>query len=219
VYTQESIASSGYEGWVVWLDGTPVRNPGGVLLGYDNSIPIFEAVPHNPHLLNIAEGTGQEQEVRAISRQTMDWEDVPHDRINTLEYYGFRGAWDQPVCTITKIPDHRVRWIQFKCAAMIVQTVILDDSRGDETGHGQQRTGVTAVVLGYWDQTVGEAKMLEFKRNGSKGDIIEFSGRNHPCWPKPLGFAIGPHVLGLNDFPAPPDTIGEFANAEHGRVM
>ena len=200
MFTQDSIAASGYEGWVAWTDGTPVINPGSVLIGYDNSTPLFEAVPHNPYRLGIALDTGKEREVRATGRQTMDWKDLPHARVNTLELYGFRSAFAQPVITIMRQLDRELRWIQYKRGAVVVQTLI---RAVDEVVTGQERTGITGWVVGYWDMTAGHAKLWEFNSDGSKGPILEFEGSNHPCWSKPLGFGLAPMVLGLKDSQVP----------------
>jgi len=46
--------------------------------------------------------------------------------------------------------------------------------------------------------TVGQAQLWEFPaRGGKRPPDLEFSGRNHPCWPRPLGFGLHPTVLGL----------------------
>ncbi len=207
-HTHTSIAESGYEGWVAWLDGTPVRNPAGDLTGYDDATPIFERIPHNPHLANLALGAGVERIFRGGGRKTMHWGDVPQERVNWLEIYGFRYAYSQPICQLMRQPGRSMRWIQFKKGALILQTLVC---AVDEEGTGVERTGLTSWVIGFWDRTVGQAKLLEFRRDGSKS-VLAYEGSNHPCWPKPLGFGLGPHVLGLTADQVPP-VPEEFRNS------
>lgn len=198
--TPDQIRESTFEGWVAWLDGTPAY-VNGQLVGYDVCTPIFEAVPHNPALLPVVPGTHQVP-VRQANRNTLDWKLVPHERIVQLELYAFRGAYPkQPVIQITKLPGHDMRWIQFKRGGIVVPAAM----HAGET-MGQRRLGTTAYVIGYWDRTVGEARLLEVSARGGKIEQLGLDGRNHPCWPRPLGFGISPVVLGLktDDVPAPP---------------
>ena len=210
MYTQDSLRESGYEGWVAWIDGYPVINPAdGVLVAYDGCTPLLESVPHNPHLIQVASGH-VEREVQRAERTVIDWKDLPHTRVRTLELYAFRGAFphhDQPLLSIQAQPDRVLRWIQYKRTGLVVS--------GGAGGTGQSRLGISSWIMGYWDTTVGQATMWEIPGNGAawpsaKYPKLEYSGRNHPCWPKPLGFAIAPHVLGLKaeDVPPPPEGFG-----------
>jgi hypothetical protein len=51
---------------------------------------------------------------------------------------------------------------------------------------------------------VGQGQFWDYPARGGKVTGEEFSGRNHPCWPKPLGFGFAPVVLGLTEADVPP---------------
>lgn len=202
MYTQEGLArDSTYEGWVAWVGGQAVCAPDGTLLGYDGTTPLFEAVPHNPLMAQVAGGL-QDRAPQGGDRQSVDWKDVPQERVVMLELYAFReerrgggGRFDcgQPVISILKQPGRDLRWIQFKRGGVLVPTTVGPDSEPI----GQQRTGITAWVMGYWDRSVGHAEMWEVPRVGAWPPKLELQGANHPCWPRPWGFGLSPHVLGL----------------------
>lgn len=106
----DSIAASDYEGWVAYLgDGTP----------------IYEEVRHSAKRGSLIRD-GIELAARPADRQTMEWRDLPMDRIWRVELYFARGRWgktgrDQPVCQIDRVPDDPdFRFIQFKRASKAV---------------------------------------------------------------------------------------------------
>lgn len=193
MYTQQSLAESDYTGWVAWIDGSPIIDPrDGRLLGWDGCTPILESRPPNPYLIQL-EGGGGEGPVRHDSRHVMDWRHLPHERVVTLEMYGFRATYPgQPVVSIVAQPDRRLRWIQYRRRSILVRAGVGGSPEGSPS-----RTGVTSWVMGYWDTTVGQAQMWDVPANGGKIGRLEFSGSNHPCWPRPLGFGLNPVVLGL----------------------
>ena len=204
MYTQDTIKESDYEGWVAWIDGSPVINPSTQgIMGYENCTPLFENVPHNPKLASIITGV-EDREVRTSDRQTIDWKNLPHGRVKVLELYAFRDIYpNQPLIQIAAQPNHDILWIQYKRGGLLIQTA---NNPHAITNTGQSRTGVSSWVMGYWDRTVGQAQIWDYPARGGKIQKKEFSGRNHPCWPTPLGFGLSPHVLGLNpeDVPALP---------------
>ncbi len=217
MYTQEMIAQSDYEGWVAWVDGTPIINPAtNGLIGWHGSTPIFEKVVHAPGRASIADGM-VERATRTADRTTMDWKELPHEHVRELELYAFRDVRDvQPLVTLTANANRDVRWIQYKTGAVVVPAVTQIGRVLDRQTTAQRRVSIGAWRVGYWDRTVGQCEMIEFYADGRDPHRYNHSGSNHPCWPKPMGFALAPFVLGLADDDVPP-LPAEFAAA--GPVM
>lgn len=208
MYTQEGLArDSSYEGWVAWVDGHAVMGPDERILGYDKCTALFEEIKHQPELTALVRDS-KVRTPRASSRQTIEWKNLPHDRVVMLELYAFRDTYrhggafgvGQPVVSMLRPYDHDVRWIQFKRGGVIVPSV----SHRDQERGGQRRTGISAWVIGYWNRTIGQAEVWEVPAAGGKWPPkLEFQGINHPCWPRPFGFGYAPHVLGLAEEEVP----------------
>lgn len=165
--TPESIAASDYEGWVAWVDGSP----------------IFERVPWNPNLLQIVTGAS-EQAVRFEDRNTTEWRDVPNQKIERFELYFDRAHWqNQPVIRMDREPGHHaVRFIQLKLGGLAVGGNLL-----------QRRLGLIGYRIGYWDPLRNVCEMYEYLRNGkmTKLPIV-----GDPCLPRPHGHGYAPVVMG-----------------------
>lgn len=210
MYSPDSIRDSTYEGWVAWIDGTPVINPAtNGLIGYDGVTALFERVDDNPLLSAIAtELDHLAPTPKRPDRQTVDWAQLPHARVCQLELYAFRSAYKkQPLVSITRNHNHQVRWIQYKRGGLLINSASVVGKDKDLIEPKVRRTGVTAYVIGYWDMTAGEAKYWEVPASGNGGNRFpgyEYEGRNHPCWPRPHGFGFNPKVLGLKPEQVPP---------------
>lgn len=210
MYTPEMIRESRYEGWVAWIDGTPLLNPAtGGLLDWPGAQALFEEVPHNPLLKSTIAGA-TDREPQFGGRNEVDWKDLPHERTCILELYAFRHRFPkQPIAQFVRNVDQDVRWIQMKRGAVVVNAAAITKERNeDRFGAKQERTGISSWVLGYWSSwmnngtLVGQCEMVEYFESG-KLQRYEFSGSNHPCWPKPLGMGFAPHVLGLTEADVP----------------
>lgn len=206
-----TLVESSYEGWVAWTGGYPVRMPDGTHAGYNDMTPILEAVAHNPFRVNLLGGV-PERAPRPVDHRTMDWNDLPHGDVRVLELYAFRRRGrEQPVISIAMAPGKAARWIQYKKTGIIAQTASLSgDARADDKDvpGGVARLGIQSWVVGYWhfDGLRGEAKIFEYGPSGVV-EGFEYEGRNHPCWPRPLGFGMSPHVLGLKPEDVPPSPM------------
>ena len=167
MWTPELIAASDYEGWVAWIDGSP----------------IFEAVPWNPKLLQLAPGM-TEQAVRFDDRQTMDWKNVPGEKVERFELYFCRQHWQgQPVLQMDRQPGHHaVRFVQLKLGGIAVGANL-----------EQSRLGLIGYRVGYWDPIRNVCEMYEYLRNGqmTKLPIV-----GDPCAPRPHGHGYAPVVMG-----------------------
>lgn len=199
--SQDSIRESDYEGWVAWVDGEPAY-VGDKLVGFKNATPLFESIPHNPRLIQVASGL-PDRAPRLPTRQVIDWKQLPHERVVMLELYAFRDVYSrQPVIQIQRQPGRDLRWIQYKKSGLIAHAGHRDRRR--EIEGGQARTGITMWMIGYWDRTVGQCQIFGVPARGGEWDRLEFDGSNHPCWPRPLGFGLSPVVLGLSGEDVPP---------------
>ncbi len=217
--TPESIAESSYEGWVAWVGGTAIRNPATMgLVGWENCSPIFEAVEHNPGLAQIIGGL-RDRLPMPRTRRSMDWKELPHEEVKILQLYAFRQTYgnEQPLLTLVRNVDRDTRWIQTKSRGLVLPSTHIAKGDARESGGvtGQARTGIISWRLGYWDRTIGQCEMVEYFADGREPQKWEFQGKGHPwggvsnpCWPRPLGFALAPHVLGLSDEDVPPVPSG-----------
>lgn len=203
MYTPTMIAESDYEGWVGWVDGAPVLNPStNGLVAWDGCTPIFEEVPHQPTLFPLAHGLeDRARNVNFGDRKTLDWKQLPHERVMILELYAFRNTYgNQPLVTLYRNVNRDVRWIQFKRGSIVVPGGLVTKERNeDKFGTSQRRTGINSWCVGYWDRTVGQCEMIEFFAAGGEPQRWSHDGANHPCWPKPMGFGLSPVVLGLTE--------------------
>jgi hypothetical protein len=162
-----NIADSGYIGWVVWVDG----------------VPIFQSVPHNSKLAQPMSGAYLQQ-VRASDRNTMDWSDLPHDRIHRLELYGFHDIYDQPVFRMDK-PLDALSVVRYCCLTMGSVSV--------GSVEGQRRTGIFGWKVGWFNTKRQECGIWEVSRNGKR----QLDCNGNPCLPYPEGLGISPTVFGL----------------------
>jgi hypothetical protein len=216
LYTPASFRESSYIGWVAWVGGRPLVLPDGTFGGWVDTTPLLEAVPHDARLAQVI-AAADERGSRGSARNVIDWKSVPHPDVHVLELYAFRDVYDaQPLVKITAPPDgHDIRWIQFKRRSIVAETAVARRTR-ERSGpsSGQSRTGISSWVMGYWDRTVGQAQYWDYPARGGKIEAFEYSGRNHPCWPRPLGFGLAPAVLGLRPeqvYPLPPAWAGARA--------
>lgn len=203
--SQASLAESDYEGWVAWLDGRPVYadGAGGPFIGYDACVPLFEEVPSAAPYRSTVAGV-QDRKARPGGRQTMVWDELPHARVMCLELYAFRDVYNwggphgngQPMIQLTRTPGHEVRWIQYKAGGLTLP------AQGAEPG--VRRTGIFSWTVGFWDVTAQEVATWELKKTGGEPVKTLLPTGCHPCWPKPLGFGLAPHVLGLTPEDVPP---------------
>lgn len=186
-----SIAESGYIGWVVYVDGSP----------------IFQAVPVNVALKQL-HADAYYPERRPADRNTVDWKDLPHARIDRLELYGFHDDYtDQPLFRMDREPGADVRYCCMAMAGIAVGTdpYLLE---------GQVRTGIAGWKLGWFNVARLEYDLWEVTRQGRNrlspaGGYLPHEGpplAGHPCWQRPYGFGLAPFVFGLSgDFHLPGD--------------
>lgn len=197
---QRALSESDYEGWVAWLDGTPLVIDGEPA-GYANCLPVFEAVVLDPARLKTIEGV-TERGARHRGRQTLEWRDLPHERVSFLELYAFRSVYRrQPVVQIQRPAGHDVRFIQFKKGGVAVSAGM------GVGGGGQARTGVHSYVVGFHNSTTRQAATYEVKRTGGMPKETVLPEGVHPCWPRTVGgLGLSPMVFGLTEdaIPAAP---------------
>lgn len=187
----QSIAESLYVGWVVWIDGNPV----------------FQEVPVNFKLHQTVYG-GLAVKNRRADRNTVDWRDLPHAKINRLEVYGFHEHYThQPLIRIDREPGA----VDLRYACMTMQGLAFGPGIV-----GQARTGIAGWKVGWFNPARKEYDLWEIRRDhrkrlnpaGSPQYLPENSNscKGHPCWPRPYGFGIAPYVFGLTeeDVPSPP---------------
>lgn len=178
-----TIRDSGYQGWVVYVDGSP----------------IFEAVPHQPRLLQPARGSIV-LPPRRPDRNTMEWKNLPHDRVHRLElYFARHRLTSQPAIRIDRQPGNPdMRFLQSKLGGVAIGAGA-GNSR-DRLDVGQQRLGVVGYRVGFWNPAANECRLFELTRDTTRdlGSVL------HPCWPAPLGFGIAPWVVGLTEEQVPP---------------
>ena len=144
----ESLVPDGYEGWVAWIDG----------------VPIFESVPHNPKLLQLAPGMVQ-QLVRPEARSAMQWKRVPNQKIDRFElFYARDRIPKQPVIRFDKEPNANVRFLQMKMGGLL--------------GNVPLRLGLNGYRVGYWAPErkhpkggIGFCQMWEIRRDGTVIDL------------------------------------------------
>ena len=178
-----------YEGWsVVLRDGSRV----------------YEAVPWNPNLLQLAPGA-KSLPVRGYGRNTRDFLDVKWYEIQTLEVYFSRDTIpDQPAVLLERAPGaDKVRFFQFKMGAVKVSAGGGGDS-GDRLPEGQARQGTFGYRVGYWNPHTNECQAIEVTRKGSKRLPVVA----HPCWPRPYGYGLAPYVVHLRDDEVPASPVG-----------
>lgn len=169
--TPESLAASDFEGWVAWIDGTP----------------LFERVPHNPTLLGLVAGA-RETATRRADRATLEWRDVPADRVDRFELYFGREHWpDQPVIRIDREPGHHaLRFVQMKMGGLVV---------GADVEQG--RLGLVGYRVGYWDPLRRVCEMYEYRRNGTSRRTIVAT--TDPFAPRPAGLGLARETVGKED--------------------
>lgn len=189
-----SIAESGYIGWVVWIDGAPV----------------FERVPVNFKLVQPT-ATALLPQTRPESRNTVDWKQLDHARIDRLEVFGFYEHFtQQPLMRLDRGPGmHGIRY-----CCMTMQGIAFGPGM-----IGQRRTGIAGWKVGWYNPHRSEFDLWEITRKHRKRLNPEWSPtyrdersqpcKGHPCWPRPYGFGISPHVFGLaeRDVPSSPATV------------
>lgn len=186
-----ALRESSYEGWVAYVNGEP----------------IFERVSVHP--LDIPENVigGTRPPVRD-GRQFAEWDELQTEafrrrvgQVHRVEvYFGRQVArMSQPAIWYACNPGDRVRFIQFKRRARLANAGGLDSPHA--------RTGVLSYSLGYWDRATNECRLFECDpqhpavvfcplcRLGAH-ECACLPIRN-PCWPRPQGFGLSPHVLGL----------------------
>jgi hypothetical protein len=185
----ESLAASGYEGWVAYVDGSP----------------IFEARPANVSLAQLIPGAVDQ--VRAAARDTVEWRDLPQERVQAVELYAFHGHWgEQPILRIDREPGFpQMRFIQMKLRGLIVPT---------HGARGLERTGIAGYRIGYYNPPRAEYDLLEltpqYRSQMDPAGGFRPPGapplKGHPCWPRPHGFGLAPHTVGLTEdqVPSPP---------------
>jgi hypothetical protein len=179
--TTEALRASSYEGWVAWVNGQP----------------IFEAVPLNPRLAQLAPGAAT-QMTRQPGRNVMDWDDVPNERIDLLEVYFDRGfRKEQPALMIAKNPGADLCFFQMKTTGMVVNVGVLAHAQH----RGQERTGVHGYRIGYFDRKQNFSMMWEVQRGVWQPKEYPIVG--HPCWPRPHGYGLNPTIMGLTESDVP----------------
>lgn len=162
-----SIAESDYEGWVAWVEGSP----------------IFEAEPFNVKLAPLFdEKLGRP--ARKETHQTLDWKKVPNEKIERLDLYFARKVYkNQPVIRIDKEPGHNwVRFVQMKLGSMIFGPT-----------EGARRLGISGYRIGYWDTRRNICEIFEYHRDGTTKQLPPVA---NPFLPKPQGFGYSRSVIG-----------------------
>lgn len=138
-----SIIASGYEGWVAWIDGSP----------------IFEAVPVQSMLAPVASGL-HVTATRPMNRAVREWKDLPNGQIDQLELYFARDKFPgQPVFRVWREPGSDVRMIQMKLGGVVFM------------GTSQQRLGVIGYRVGFWNRHQMLCQVWEFRRDGSRIEL------------------------------------------------
>jgi hypothetical protein len=166
---QTSIAASDYEGWVAWIDDTP----------------IFEHVEYNPKLLPLISDASH-LEFREKAHNVLEWKELPHDKLTRVELYFCRKKYPgQPAWRCDREPGLEMRFIQMKLGSITIATDRVH-------GGGQHRTGVVGYRVGLWIPSRKECKLWEINRS----EIIYMGEVSDPCAPRPTGFGFAPHVIG-----------------------
>lgn len=196
-----SLARSDYVGWVAYVD----------------NVPIYEHVPFAQGLrkggVGLAQPTPKAQTLtaRAENRTTMEWRDLPHDKIQRVELYYARERVPvdrQPVIRFDREPGADLRFIQFKTGALLTASGMATKKNQEDLKHlrmGQERIPLISWTMGYWDKRKGECVLVEVTPNADGEGCMEIYGPvPHPCWPRPIGFGLAPHTVGLteSDIPA-----------------
>ena len=184
----ESIAATGYTGWVAWVDD-----------GGPEWSPVFESRPHNPKLAQVVGSLvrPEEEAVRKRSNQTMDWKQIYGDpalmaKVQLVAVFAFYGHYTQQPLMVIQRNAPGCWFIQYK-------------KRGLQMPHqgdgGLQRTAVMAYYLGYWESQakVPHVTMIEATAKG-RGTLTT----KHPCWPKPHGLGLNLAMCGLTAEQVPP---------------
>lgn len=199
-----------YVGWVAYVGGQPATMPdghGGHMTAWQGGTPIFEAVRKDPSLDSVLPGA-RDQARRQAGRRTLEWEDLPQDRVVRLELYFARDVWDQPCARLDRAEgfagDSRWRWIQYKHRSKVVpahRESILD---------GPTRTGIQKWTVGCVRPMADGWGAVRVEFDPSTGEQRQEEIRAHPCWPTTAGgWGLAPHVLGLDpdEVPDPPATL------------
>jgi hypothetical protein len=193
-----------YIGWVAYVDGVPI---------YEN-VPYFQASEKGgPDMVQPMSGSLLLPN-RQISRNCLQWEMLPHEKIQRLELWF---GWDhtpphkQPVIRLDRMGPE-LRFIQYKRGAIVVDAGYAVESFGG----GQSRTGVQSYVMGYWDPVPNITEIIEVKAQRpftGESPITRQAVRGHPCWPRPHGFGLGPQVVQLTSEDVPTLPMIEAVNA------
>lgn len=164
-----SIRDSDYIGWVAYVDGQP----------------IFEAVRRPVGAYQLAATAPDAPIHRAEDRRTMQWRDLPHERVERVELYWARGQLSQPAFRIDRAPDcHTMRFLQMKRGGISVPT---------QAGERPTRHGLVAYVIGYWDPARPLAELWEI---GDR-EVRKLGAVKDPWAPKPEGFGLNRRAFGL----------------------
>lgn len=186
--TSRSIAESGYVGWVVWIDGNPV----------------FQEIPVNFKLVQSVRGA-LTIPTRRESRNTVDWRDLDHTKIDRLEIYGFYEHYtEQPLFRMDRAPGAT----ELRYACMTMQGIAFGPGIV-----GQARTGIAGWKAGWYNPARREFDLWEITRDhraklnphGNPTYLPQNAAacKGHPCWPRPHGFGIAPFVFGLEEHQVP----------------
>ena len=205
-----ALAASDYQGWVVYVDGAP----------------IFEAASRIPRELNRMGGLIQE--VRQPSRNILEWDSLPpHTAIERLELYFGRETWPdhQPIFDVSRLPGSILYYCQFKRATLVAEGIALHGGdleipEADLPTSPVTRTGIEAYIVGCYDPAAGVTHVFEVDpavgalrcykcRENAKDGSCQCMPFYHPCWPRPQGLGISPHVFGFTpgQIPEAPELV------------
>jgi len=191
--TTETIAGSGYEGWVAWID------EGGSV-----PVPVFEAIPKINSLSPLIKGA-KELPIRPVERGIQLWESLDQTKIQRLDLYFYPTVYEQPAWRVDREPGfEHMRFIQMKMGGIRVNAFEGDPREaGDQVDAATARTGIYGYRMGYWDLKRGISELWEITLMHRKCLGV----RGHPCNPRPQinetsdlkkhGWALAPHVVGL----------------------
>lgn len=200
-----SLANSDYIGWVAYVDGSPIHEhvpfaqglrKGGV--GLAQLTPDAKGLPARPE-----------------NRNTMEWRDLPHERVHRVELYWAREnvpPSHQPVIRLDRPQGADVRFIQFKRAALLTSAGFAakrDAADLKDLRSGQERIPLISWTIGVWDKRASEAVLLEVFPDRTEGYVEVHGPVPHPCWPRPVGFGLAPHTVGLTEADIPALVGGE----------
>lgn len=168
----EHIAASDYEGWVAYVEGSP----------------LYQAVDRPKKAPPIIESMDQGI-YRPEGPRTLSWKELPHAKVHRVEIWMREESQGPLRFRLDRSPDNpHMRFILMNVGAVVA------DQAG---GTGQRRLPpLRRYRVGYWDPRRPLAQLWIVQRGAQ---IEKYGACTDPFAPRPKGWGLNRTALGLSE--------------------